>query len=54
MVELRRHGSAVASAFDLLGTNENDLTSALGGFADCRGVLRWQRRCFTGCRPPAA
>ncbi|CPZ07302.1 hypothetical protein [Mycobacteroides abscessus] len=30
MVELRRHGSEVASVFDLLGTDENDLTSALG------------------------
>lgn len=36
MVELRRHGSTVASAFDLLGTNENDLTSALGfGLSRC-------------------
>lgn len=30
MLDLTRHGSPVASVFDLLGTNENDLTSALG------------------------
>lgn len=30
MVALTRHGSDVRSVFDLLGTNENDLTAALG------------------------
>lgn len=30
MFDLTRHGSPVTSVFDLLGTNENDLTSALG------------------------
>lgn len=30
MADLTRHGAPVTSVFDLLGTNENDLTSALG------------------------
>jgi len=30
MVKLTRHGSDVTSVFDLLGTDENDLTAALG------------------------
>lgn len=30
MAELTRHGASVSSVLDLLGTNENDLTSALG------------------------
>lgn len=40
MVELTLHGSAVNSVFDLLGRNENDLTSALGfALAKCPPLL---------------
>ena len=40
MVDLTLHGSDVNSVFDLLGRNENDLTSALGfAFANCPPLL---------------
>lgn len=40
MAELKLHGSDVGSVFDLLGHNENDLTSALGfALANCPPLL---------------